>query len=346
MCPQCRSGAESFTFQILVHALQLMPTSPNSIPTFSEVNYMQHRLDVPRVLKWFLAAILLSAGLSMAQTQTEPSLKQVYAAAEAGKLAEAQLMVQQVLISHPTSAKAFFVRSELYTRQGDLAKAREALASAEKFAPGLPFAKPEAVQKLHAQLGAKPPPSTGGAMAANLTRPAFETATAHPVPAQSSSSWALPLLLAGGAIALGFFLFRKKQPDPYAQQAGISNSNGLSGPQTFAQPVGAGPYGQPGYPNQGVPYGQSSGSGLGGRIMGGVATGLAVGAGVMAAEAIGRNLMGGHNSPSSATDSISSNDFQAVDRNTDMGGQDFGINDTSSWDDGGSGDVGGGDWDN
>jgi hypothetical protein len=30
-----------------------------------------------------------------------------------------------------------------------------------------------------------------------------------------------------------------------------------------------------------------------GRIMGGVATGLAVGAGVMAAEAIGRNLMGG-----------------------------------------------------
>jgi hypothetical protein len=81
--------------------------------------------------------------------------------------------------------------------------------------------------------------------------------------------------------------------------------------------------------------------------MGGVATGLAVGAGVMAAEAIGRSLMGGHNTPVPAADSFANNDFQAIDRNPDMGGQNFGINDTSSWDDAGSTDVAsGGDWDN
>jgi hypothetical protein len=110
-------------------------------------------------------------------------------------------------------------------------------------------------------------------------------------------------------------------------------------------------YGQPGYgqPGYGQPgYGQPAGSGIGGRIMGGVATGLAVGAGVMAAEAIGRNLMGNHNQPANAVESAGNSDFQTLERNPDMGGQNFGVNDASSWDDGGSVDIGGGggDWDN
>jgi hypothetical protein len=83
--------------------------------------------------------------------------------------------------------------------------------------------------------------------------------------------------------------------------------------------------------------------------MGGVATGLAVGAGVMAAEAIGRNLMGGHENAPRAADSLDNQAFSNPQVNTDMGGQNFGINDTSSWDDAGSSDLGGGggsDWDN
>ncbi|MBK9444088.1 MAG: hypothetical protein IPN53_23485 [Comamonadaceae bacterium] len=102
-------------------------------------------------------------------------------------------------------------------------------------------------------------------------------------------------------------------------------------------------YGQPGYGQPG--YGQPAGSGLGGRIMGGVATGLAVGAGVMAAQAIGRNLMGNHDQPAGQVDKADNNQFQPLGGNTDMGGQDFGISDTSSWDDGGGVDTGG-DWDN
>jgi len=79
--------------------------------------------------------------------------------------------------------------------------------------------------------------------------------------------------------------------------------------------------------------------------MGGVATGLAVGAGVMAAEAIGRNLMGGHNSATPLPDQLDNNRFEPIPQNADMGGNNFGIADTS-WDDGGSNDAGGGDWDN
>mgnify|MGYP003868170939 CR=1 FL=1 len=54
-------------------------------------------------------------------------------------------MIQQVLIGHPNSAKAHYVQAEIAARQGQLPRAREALATAEKLAPGLPFAKAESV---------------------------------------------------------------------------------------------------------------------------------------------------------------------------------------------------------
>jgi hypothetical protein len=295
--------------------------------------------------KWLVVASFLSSGFAM--SQTEPTLNQVYATAQAGKMEQAQVMMQQVLVAHPNSAKAHFVQAELYARQGNQGKASEALATAEKLTPGLEFAKPEAVQALRAQLAAK-----NTAPAARNIAPARNAVPEAPSP---SSSWGLPLLLTGAAIAAGYFIFRRRVPQPSAQQPIYANQGGMSGPQTFGMGGGgvAGgamqpAYGQPGYgqPGYGQPaYGQPAGSGIGGRIIGGVATGLAVGAGVMAAEAIGRNLMGNHGQPASAVENSGSNDFQALDRNPDMGGQNFGVNDSSSWDDGGSVDLGG-DWDN
>ena len=105
---------------------------------------------------------------------------------------------------------------------------------------------------------------------------------------------------------------------------------------------------QPGYAPQ-------AGSGLGGRILGGVATGLALGAGMMAAEALARNMMGHQNPVNSAAglpsgDSrglggFGSNDFQASNTNQDMGGTNFGVEDTGLWDGTGSGDGSSSDWD-
>lgn len=302
---------------------------------------MTFKAIIPQTLKWILVASLLGSGLVMAQS--EPTMNQVYAAAQAGKLDDAQVMIQQVLVAHPKSAKAFFVQAELFARQGKLDRAGDSLASAEKLSPGLAFAKPEAVQALRAQLVAKAAPRAESRPSSMVQAPALPAAPAAP-------SWGLPLLLAGGVIVVGYFIFRRRNPAPILQPQAYVNQNGLGGAQTFGN-TGVGAvqpaYPQsPGYPQQANP--QPAGSGMGGRVMGGLATGLAVGAGVMAAQAIGRNLMGDHKDAAPAqSDRLSGNDYQAANTNSDMGGANFGVNDASSWDDGGGADqgAGGGDWD-
>lgn len=295
---------------------------------------MQHASVIQRAGMWLVVAALMSFGVAMAQS--EPTMNEIYATAQAGKLDEAQKMIVHVLVAHPKSAKAHFVQSELFARQGNRERAQEALDEAEKLAPGLPFAKPEAVQALRAQLASK---------TASVTRSESLSRAATPAAANTSSaSWGLPLLLTAGVLVAGYFIFRRRAPAQPVQQADYPNANsgGLAGTQTFGNGTGMQP--SPGM----QPYpGQAPGNGLGGRIMGGVATGLAVGAGVMAAEAIGRNLMGNHNPSAPPPDNRSNNDYQPIAGNPDMGGQNFGVNDASSWDDGGgSADLGGGgDWD-
>ncbi len=277
--------------------------------------------------KWLAVAALLGFGLAMAQS--EPTLTQVYAAADAGRMEQAQTMIQQVLVAHPNSAKAHFVQAELAARQGQMGRAREALAMAEKLSPDGSFAKPASVQALRAQLAAR---SNAPAMAQSVRQ----------APPASPFPWGLALAIGGGLIALAIVMLRKKpeaqlmpqQPYPNPVQG---NGNGLMGPQGFGMGGGAMAPG----------YGQPQGSGLGGRVMGGLATGLAVGAGVLAAEAIGKSLMGGHEGSARPLDNSNGYD-QPFAGNNDMGGQNFGVNDTGSWDDAGSvassGDDGGG-WD-
>lgn len=105
-----------------------------------------------RLGQWLVVVALLGTGIAFAQA--EPTLSQIYSAAHSGQLDQAQVMIQQVLIAHPNSSKAHFVQAELFTRQGKANRATEALATAEKLAPGLPFAKPEAAQNLRAQIAA------------------------------------------------------------------------------------------------------------------------------------------------------------------------------------------------
>ena len=290
-----------------------------------------------RSIKRCLAVVaLLGCGLAMAQS--EPTLNQVYEAAHAGRLDQAQTMMQQVLVAHPNSAKAHFVQAELSAQQGQAARAREELALAEKLAPGLPFAKPAAVQGLRSQLAA----GAGGASSSRaVAAPLSAQQALEPRPASSSFPWGMVLILGGAAVALVLFLTRKRvQLQPVVPGA-YGAGNGLSGPQTFgAGPAAVPAYGQPAYGQPG--YGQPAGSGLGGQVMGGLATGLAVGAGVMAAQAIGKSLMGHDAQPPQAP--AITNSYEPLAGNGDMGGQDFGVADSGSWDDAGGG--GGGDWDN
>jgi hypothetical protein len=325
------------------------------------------RLNFLRGLAKSMAMLaLLCLGLAFAQT--EPSLKQIYETAQSGKLDQAQVMMQQVLIAHPNSGKAHFVQAELFVRQGQMTKATEALAAAERLAPGLPFAKAEAVQGLRAKLTAPQSPAAASHSAAVSQAPQ----SVNPAAPAAPFSWGLPLLLVGGVIVMGYMAFRRKPPatlnaapsaaplaqTPFARpvtaspvaQAAVATpfggaapmSGGLSGPQSF----GGNPAMAPG-------YGQPATSGLGGKIAGGLATGLAVGAGMMAAQAIGKTLMGDHdtgnhntapNTASNALDNSAGNHFEPIANNHDMGGQNFGVNDTGSWDDGNAA-TDDGDWD-
>jgi hypothetical protein len=114
-------------------------------------------------------------------------------------------------------------------------------------------------------------------------------------------------------------------------------------------PPGGGAGVPPGYGPQQPSMGSSIARGLG--------TGLAIGAGALAAEEIGRRMFG-HDANAAPLQHDTGNPptLDQIDEgmrrnlNTDMGGDDFGVADNGGWDDGagdvGGGDVGGGgDWD-
>jgi hypothetical protein len=253
----------------------------------------------------FASALLLTSNLTFA----EATLPEVYQAIESGQLAKADAMMQEVLKNHPNSGKAHYIASELYLKEGKLDAARNAFAQAENLAPGLPFAQPDSVQRLHAQLRA-------GTVPANVSSAGASSIFTSPI------FWILIAILIAGVM----FFMRKRQ-----QRVEVYNAPSANGPYPGGAP---GTY-PPGYP--GAPV-----SGVGGGLMGSLATGAALGAGMVAGEALASHLMGGGQR---ANPGNTSNDFNQV------GGQvpdatNFGVNDASSWDDGGSNswDDGGGDF--
>jgi len=289
---------------------------------------------IKQLTRWWVVLALL-AGMASAMAAPEPTMEQVYQAAQAGKLDEAQKMMQLVLVAHPNSGKAHYVQAELWARQEQTARAREELALAEQHSPGLPFAKPEAVSALRTQLagnaGNARPPAT--AVTPHMSAPARQPESPFP--------WGMVLLAGGGVLLIVLYLTRRNAPQTYPEQAPMAAANPLGGPQNFGYGNNAPGYG-PGMPPQ-------AGPGLGSRVAGGLATGLAVGAGVLAAEAIGRRLMSDDRGDAHAASNHAGNNDAQPFVNNDMGGQNFGVNDASSWDDGGgasSGSDGGGDWDN
>lgn len=92
-------------------------------------------------------------------------------------------------------------------------------------------------------------------------------------------------------------------------------------------------------PGPGAPSG-----GMGSGILGGLATGAAVGAGIVAGEALANRFMeGGHSTEHLSAAQLGTTQ-PAADWGDNMGGNDFGLNDNSTWDDAsGGGDIDG-DW--
>jgi len=255
-------------------------------------------------------------GAARAADGADPTVHQIYEAAEAGRFDQAQQMMDQVLKDHPNSAKAHYVQAELYSKEGKTAQGRAELQQAESIDPGLTHENQRSVQELKSNLGL-----TGQNHATRVAGMTEAPAAAH-------FPWGIALIfvLAIGAL---WMLFRRRSG--YSQYpAGGAVAGGAPG--TYGGPAG---YGGPG-------YGGPVGGGMGSGIAGGLASGLAVGAGVVAGEELAHHFLDGGRREGTIVPPEDSNDWQQA-SNTDMGGTDFGVNDPGSWDDGGGGGGGGGD---
>lgn len=80
------------------------------------------------------------------------SLRDVNEAARSGDLARARSLIDEILQRQPDNARAHFVKAQLASRDKDIATARSELQTAEKLAPGLPFAREQAVTNLRTRL--------------------------------------------------------------------------------------------------------------------------------------------------------------------------------------------------
>jgi hypothetical protein len=277
-----------------------------------------------RLLAATIAATTLTLAVSLsspvlAADSADPTVHQIYEAAEAGHFDQAQQMMDQVLRDHPKSAKAHYVQAELYAKEGKTALARAELGQAEQIEPGLTHENPRSVQALKAQLGMIP----------RAQAPRVIGMTSAPAP---HFPWGTVLIL---AIVVGvlWMLFRRRSS--YAQYP-------AGGPAMGGAPGGYGPggYGGPGGP---------VGGGMGSGIAGGLASGLAVGAGVVAGEELAHHFLDGGRRETREGTVLPPAESGGWEQpgNSDMGGTDFGVNDPGSWDDssgGGGGGGGGDDW--
>ena len=253
--------------------------------------------------RWiFLFAVILATPVFAA---SDPTSEQVYEAAHSGHLVQAEQMVNQVLRDHPKSAKAHYVAAEVYAKEGKTSDARHDLNIAQTLAPGLPFAKPEAVAALQRTLAH----GVGNSPAAHYFQPR------SPIP-WGTLAWIL------GGVAVLWFIFRKRsEPRTYPLYPPPALSSGA--------PVGGGISGGP---NASGAMGFGGGSGIGSGLAGGLASGLAVGAGVVAGEELAHHFLDSRNE-ANVLPSPSLSEPATYADNNDMGGNDFGLFSDSSWND-------------
>ena len=232
-------------------------------------------------------------------------------------------MMDKVLRDHPNSAKAHFVEAELLAKQGLFSNAGVELNTAERLQTGLAFVKPEALQNLKSRIAS----ASNGVMQPNIARQSIPFTV---------KNWTTSvfLILGIGLIILLIGFMSRRNSRMISANSYAGNTPGPSMP-----PVGAS--------GAGSVMGQPTTGGMGSGIMGSLATGAAMGAGVVTGEALMHRFIDGNKnnviSEPSLQDTSPWNTSSNMSEIDDMGGTDFGIADSSSWDDDGISD-GGDDW--
>jgi|SRR5581483_5299055 len=279
---------------------------------------MLKRIAAPLVLVTALAC----TGPVLAAT---PTVDQVYQAARSGHLDQAQQMMDEVLRDKPNSAKAHYVEAEIASRAGNFGRARSELARAQQLDPSGSYAKPEALAALQRELARGNSSTYRASPPGTYVRPAEH---------RSSFPWGIVLLVIAGVV-IAWALFSRRNASGYGRSGYPQYPGNVPPPGGgYGGPAGYGPAGY------GAPMG---GGGLGSGIVGGLASGLALGAGVAAGEELVHHWIdkdGNRVAGPPPADYV-----PPPDDNPNMGGNDFGVSDGGSWDDGGSsfgGDSGGG----
>lgn len=271
-----------------------------------------------------LVAFAVFATAPVFAAGADATIHEVYLAAEAGRFADAQSMMDKVLQDHPNSAKAHYVEAELLAKQARLRDAQVELNTAERLDPGMTFASRQKIQELHTRISSARP-------VMQRVQPAYVQPAVPASGVSNGSGWVTPLIVVG-LIVIFFVIARMiSQRNTVVAGGGYPAAGSGYGPGGAAMPS----YG-PGM------MGGGQGGGIGSGIIGGLATGAAVGAGIVA----GEELMH-HFTDRDRNEGVY--DAPQRDNSTrdappdDMGGNDFGVSDSSSWDSGGGGGGGGGD---
>jgi hypothetical protein len=213
--------------------------------------------------KWILTLFLAAVA---AAAWALPSLQDVESEVKAGRYAQAETMMREVVAAKPGSARAHYIYAEILAHQGKLAPAAEEAQKARLIDPDVKFTDPEKFRSFEASLTQAQRPVARSAQDAR--RPQAQ-APAAPAPASSGiPGW---VWIAGLAV-VAFLLWR-----------GFTRSrNAAVGGAMAAPGAGFGAPGQPGapgaYPPGAVPpgYAPQRGSMLGTGLAaaGGVAAGM------------------------------------------------------------------------
>ena len=192
---------------------------------------------------------LLASALALAAPvfAAEPTIHDVYVAAEAGKYTEAQGLMDQVLKAHPNSATAHFVEAELLAKQGQFAAAQGELATAERLAPGLPKVNPSAVAKLRTLLAEGQKPKANYSQQQPRSSNAGYSSGGYNNSQSSGMPWGTILILGGGL--LGFIWLATRFMSRRNAQTSAPAGFDPSGQAPGYAPGGGYPPG--GYPQQG-----------------------------------------------------------------------------------------------
>ncbi len=107
------------------------------------------------MVQWrlLLSLVVMTFASFAAGAQSDaPSLAKVYEQWRWNHVQEARGTLRELLREYPDDARSHYVMAELYASDGEYDRARAELTAAKRLAPGLPFARPDVVRVLTAEV--------------------------------------------------------------------------------------------------------------------------------------------------------------------------------------------------